>query len=241
MTTVEFGSVYFEGAESVSGFSACDSALVSLGNTVPGMELTWVKYKNLLVATRCACVDISWNTLNQLGYVFGHPVRIDGKSYLCRCPEMGPMEGDPNEWDDILDATTEDPNFWHCFGQWFWGQDTVEAHISHRMIRGYHSPRYSASCPPANHTAMLGFRPILEPLPPVPSDLNTLIGKLIFVSGPQGMTIGGKLVEFDEYDLLLENVANPQVKCDWISQTNGSTTVDRASVLWLTKTKKAPR
>lgn len=145
MTMVELGSVYLGETTSVSGFSACDSTLVSLGDTVPGMELMWVKYKNLLVSTNCVCVDISWNTLCRLGYVFGHPVRLDGKSYLCRCPELGPMEGDPNEWEDILAATTDDPDFWHCGHQWFWGQDTSEDMPSHRRIQGFHSPRNSAS------------------------------------------------------------------------------------------------
>lgn len=237
---VELGSVYFGGTASVPGFSACDSTLVSLGNTVPGMELEWVKYNNLLVSTNCVCVDISWNTLYRLGYTFGHPVCIDGKSYLCRCPELGPMEGDPNEWDDILAATTDDPGFWHCGHQWFWGQDTPKDMPLRRRIQGFHSPRNSASSASENHTALLGFRPILGPLPPVPSDLSTLVGKRIFISGPQGMTIGGKLVEFDEYDLILEHVSRVKTECNWVSKPSKDTIVDRASVLWLTETKKAP-
>lgn len=240
MTTVKLGSVYFGETASVPGFSACDSTLVSLGDTIPGMELEWVKYNNLLISTNCVCVDISWNTLCRLGYVFGHPVRIDGESYLCRCPELGSTEGDPTEWDDILAATTGDPDFWHCGHQWSWGKDTPEDMPSHRRIRGFHSPWNSASSAPENHTTMLGFRPILEPLPSIPSNLSTLIGKRIFISGPQGMTIGGKLVEFDEYDLLLENVASLHMKCDWVSQHNKSTTVARSAVLWLTKTKRPP-
>ena len=63
---IKLGSIYFGGEPQVPGEEFIDGDL-TFGDTVPGMELSWVKYKDLLVADRCVCDYISWEQLNELG------------------------------------------------------------------------------------------------------------------------------------------------------------------------------
>ena len=51
----------------------------------------------------------------------------------------------------------------------------------------------------------IGFRPLLKPLPPSPILDNSVIGKWVKVYGPQRISFGGKLVAFDDYDIVLVN------------------------------------
>lgn len=98
MEVLKFGSVYNNRTVQSVGFVCKDSAGFSLGDTVPGKEISWVKLKNgLIIADRCVCTKIHWEQLHEKGFVFGVPVTIDNKTYLCRCLRAGKKEGKPNE------------------------------------------------------------------------------------------------------------------------------------------------
>ena len=112
MTLVKLGSIYFDGNPVAPG-SALDGQQFSIGDTRPGKELQWVQDGRLLVADRCICVNISWDNLNKMGFVFGTLVVVDNNSYLCRCLKVGSWVGAPNEWDTLLDKYGEDNALWH--------------------------------------------------------------------------------------------------------------------------------
>ena len=96
MDIAKFGSLYLDGkaAEPMSGCEGITD--ISLGDTVFGDELSWVQDGDRLIADRCVCSIVSWDHLNEIGYICGRPAKIDGKPYRCRCLTGGAQMGDPN-------------------------------------------------------------------------------------------------------------------------------------------------
>ena len=124
MENLRFGTMY-EGGMPISPSSNANATMgLTLGDTVPGKEIRWLEFKNLLIADRCVCTGISWDDLRQAGLLDGKPVKIDGKDYLCRSLKVGSMPGEPNEWDDALNALGEDDKDWHWLGDRVWGRRT---------------------------------------------------------------------------------------------------------------------
>ena len=99
--------------------------------------ITWINPvgTNLLVADRVLLTMVSWDDLDEQGFVKGKEVHIGGKSYRCRLLQVGDTEGVPNEWDAILGTTTDDNGIWHWKNIWFWGMDAVKDMPSDRVIR----------------------------------------------------------------------------------------------------------
>ena len=159
------GSLYFNDHPVAVG-SKYDGQELSIGNTVPGEEITWVEVNGLLIADRCVCVSISAEQLDSLGFTAGKTITIDGQRYLCRLLKVGAERDVPNEWDAALDATSEDDRLWHWEDAFFWGQEPVEGWAAHRAYRGYFSARYWYYSSASYRFVLLGFRPALEPLRP---------------------------------------------------------------------------
>ena len=159
------GSLYFNDHPVAVG-SKYDGQELSIGNTVPGEEITWVEVNGLLIADRCVCVSISAEQLDSLGFTAGKTITIDGQRYLCRLLKVGAERDAPNEWDAALDATSDEDDLWHWEEAFFWGQEPIEDFPTRRASRGYFSARrwghYSASY----RCVDLGFRPVLELLGP---------------------------------------------------------------------------
>lgn len=89
LNIVQMGTVYFDGEPQKVGAQYRFQQL-SVGKTVPGKELQWVRLKNgLLISRCCACKDISWNSLQKNGVITGELVELNGELYLCRCPQAG--------------------------------------------------------------------------------------------------------------------------------------------------------
>ena len=62
--------------------------------------------------------------------------------------------------------------------------------------------------------------------------LKSLVGKKIIIYGPTGWTISGKLVRYDNYDLVLEECSYlPDLT--WASKVDGELIIDRNAVEWL--------
>lgn len=72
METIELGSVYLDGQARNPGCFSEESSDVTVGNTMRGKALEWVQYKDLLIATRCACFSVSWENLIALASSLGH-------------------------------------------------------------------------------------------------------------------------------------------------------------------------
>ena len=159
------GSLYFNDHPVAVG-SKYDGQELSIGNTVPGEEITWVEVNGLLIADRCVCVSISAEQLDSLGFTAGKTITIDGQRYLCRLLKVGAEPDVPNEWDAALDATSEDDDLWHWEGMFFWGQESVEGWTASRAHRGYYSAHHWNGRSASHRGVSVGFRPALEPLDP---------------------------------------------------------------------------
>lgn len=94
MKILTMGSLCLNGKPLPPGYPLKGEVNLALGNTVPGNAIQWVKVGDLLVADRCICTGVSWDDLNELGYIFGNPVCIDGVPYTCRSLWLW---GTPNE------------------------------------------------------------------------------------------------------------------------------------------------
>ncbi len=159
------GSMYFNGVAAAVG-GKYDGQELTIGDTVPGKEITWVEVNGLLIADRCVCTDISAEQLDDLGYTKGKPISIDGRQYLCRLLKVGAKPDVPNEWDAALDATSEDDKLWHWEDAFFWGQESIEEYPLLRAVRGWVSARFWYNYSASTRSVYVGFRPALEPLKP---------------------------------------------------------------------------
>ena len=230
---VNLGSLYLNGQPKDLGVEY-NGEVLSFGNTIPGKTIPFVKWGELLVASQCVCSNIRWEQLNKAGYILGRPVKIDGVPYLCRSLKVGDENDVPNEWDSILDDLGEDDSLWHWGSGYFWGQETARHHASHRAVRGYHSARYWDYYYAAYRDVYVGFRPVLEPLPPEPLISDALIRADLKVYGSDTAIIG-QLVEYTDYDLVMVSNADlrlPQ-QCQWARRDGKHIIIDRTAVIWV--------
>ena len=230
---VNLGSLYLNGQPKDLGVEY-NGEVLSFGNTIPGKTIPFVKWGELLVASQCVCSNIRWEQLNKAGYILGRPVKIDGVPYLCRSLKVGDENDVPNEWDSILDDLGEDDSLWHWGSGYFWGQETARHHASHRAVRGYHSARHWYIYNAAFRNVYVGFRPVLEPLPPEPLISDALIRADLKVYGSDTAIIG-QLVEYTDYDLVMVSNADlrlPQ-QCQWARRDGKHIIIDRTAVIWV--------
>ena len=228
------GECQLNGIAQMPWFDYDGSADISFGDTVPGRELQWVKLKNgLLIADRCVCTSIFWEDLDKKGFALGTPITIDGEAYWCRCLQVGSEEGEPNEWDSALDEAGEDNDLWHWKEKYFWGQETLKYGASSRAIRGYYSARHWFDDSATRRSASLGFRPALEYLGSAPCSPDTLVGKKTKTYCPDGVAIEGRLVDFSDYDIVLEASTPVPVGCSWATTEGRNIVIDQGNIIWL--------
>lgn len=156
-------------------------------------SITWIKpdSMNLFVADRVLLNSISWDDLNNAGFVEGKIVNIGGRRYRCRLLQAGDSKYATNEWDSVLNATTEDDGLWHWKSILFWGVDTIPDWVAYRSVRGHKSARYWYFGSTHSRDNYLGFRPALEPLPSdvlETDELTILEGQKFVVSQLQDTT-----------------------------------------------------
>lgn len=149
----------------VLGYNGTD---FGIGDTVPGKEITWLKLGDIWVCDRNILQDISWETLNKKGFVFGKKIEIDNEKYTLRIltgsdgKDYG--EGCGNEWDHLADEYDEDNDILHFDNMYSWCQETYYDDASDRSIRGYNSARSYNCCDTTTTDAIIGWRPVLEKL-----------------------------------------------------------------------------
>ena len=230
---VNLGSLYLNGQP--KGLEVkYNGEVLSFGNTDSERAIPFVKWGELLVASQCVCSNIRWEQLNKAGYILGRPVKIDGVPYLCRSLKVGDENDVPNEWDSILDDLGEDDSLWHWGSGYFWGQETARHHASHRAVRGYPSARFWGNNSATTRVVYVGFRPVLEPLPPEPLISDALIRADLKVYGSDTAIIG-QLVEYTDYDLVMVSNADlrlPQ-QCQWARRDGKHIIIDRTAVIWV--------
>lgn len=229
---VNLGSLYFNATPVIPGAMYQPNLSLAIGNTVPRHKIQWLKDGDHLIAIGNVCNDISWERLHRLGFIFGTPIRIDDRLYLCRSLKVGSKKGEDSEWDNLVAHYGEDNTLWHWREVFFWGQDSVQGDDHLCAVRGCYSAKYFGHYHVATHGTGLGFRPVLEPLPCPSTSLDTLLGKNISAYGSQGHVIKGVLAEFDEYDIVLTSAAPVPEKCTWAYQEGAEVVVSRGQVLW---------
>lgn len=128
-------------------------------NVVDGME-RWSKNGVLLIADRVLLVNVTRKDLSINHFLRnGTVVSLKGKPYLCRLPYIGFDKSDTiNEWDDVLNRTTDDNDIWHWNTVGTMGQETSS------FTRGFTSPHGWYKFSGSVRTLTIGFRPALEPL-----------------------------------------------------------------------------
>lgn len=210
---IKLGSLYINETP-VATDSEYRKGTMIIGNTVRGMELSFIRAGNILVSDHIICPRISWTRLNKFGYIFGKEILIDGQPYLCRSLKVGDKAGTLSEWDSILDKIGETDSLLYWHGKYFWGQETAANNAAHRVLRGYRSARCWCSTKATAQNVVVGFRPILEPLTIDLPDPADLVGQQVLVVGPNG-SIAGELLDCTDYDLFLAPVPGMRVlsKC----------------------------
>lgn len=227
---ITLGSLYFDGVPQ----AICDTyngGEISFGPAVPDMEIEWVKLKNgFLISNATLCTYISWMELHSQGFVFGTPVQIDGTTYLCRCLKVGAEDGAPNEWDAALDEAGESNDLWNWAGTDFWGQETTSEGA--RAARACYGSRKWNEYPADSLYGGLGFRPLLEPLRGIYTT-DGLIGKNVRIFDLDSNSIAGRLLDVDDYDLIVVPSTPPLDSCSWAQQNGEKTIVNRSKILWI--------
>ena len=233
MEIKNFGSLYLNGQPSELN-AVYGGGDISLGDTVPGKAIHFVKWKDLWVASEIICPNASWNDLEKYNFITGWPIRIDGVLYLCRSLKVGEERDVPNEWDSILDELGEDDSLWHWSKQLFWGQEISKKRGSFRAVRGRHSARYWNDLSATTRHVTVGFRPVLEPLAPEPLISDALIRADLKVYGPDTAIIG-QLVEYTDYDLVMAPNTKLRLprKCQWARRDGKRIIIDRAAIVWM--------
>lgn len=222
------GSVYFDGLAAHPGFY-CNTGNFVIGDTVDGMELRWIQMGNMLVADRCVCLGISWDTLNSMGYIFGHPISIDGQPYLCRSLKVGTEETtDFSEWDALLNIESANAII-HWKNIYSWGQELLKGRPERRAVRGFITAHNWTHRDSTYQRQDIGFRPVLEPLASDLSDIT--VGSNMKVYGPHGQIVEGVLTNFTDYDLAMTTESSDFDLSGWAVQCGEEVLVSRSSIL----------
>lgn len=234
MEIVQLGSLYLNGEVRTPGTVKGVFETPSIGDTVGGHEIQWVKDGERLIADRCIVQNITWNDLDVFGFIFGCPVLIDGKRYLCRSLKGGALPETPNEWDDLLKTHGGKESLWHWQRVYFWCQ---EDHEGQKVVRGsVFADRWRTF--ESSHTEpFVGFRPVLEPLSSELVVPGSLVGKIVKVHGPRGMVITGMLKGVDDYDLTLHLADSMLCPTDGVQANGEFATIDLNSVLQVQEVK----
>lgn len=234
---VKLGSLYFD-HKPVNVGSAYNDKPLSIGDTVPGKEIQWIKDGNRLIADRCVCDEISWVQLNQMGLTKGAPIFVDGRAYLCRCPQTEPIF---SEWYFLVDKYGDANELWHWNHTYFWSQNeegeeaTRESDVARCAVRGYYSAIHNGWFDRTAQLKGLGFRPVLEQMLTSLKISRALVGQKVQLYGPSGGPLTGTLERFDDYDLVLNCAPPLPTGCNWIGLSGGMVIVPRSAVLWIHK------
>lgn len=236
MEKKKLGTLYCDGKPELPSLICKDSRHITIGPTIPGKELKWVDAGEILVADRCVCLDISWDDLNALGFVFGHPVWIDNEPYLCRCLKVGNQLSKTNEWDRLLEQFGKGNDLWNAKGQYFFGQETVLGQELNRMVRGGDRADDNGHLDHTSRLTYVGFRPVLEPLAPSIRLDEALIGTRIEVWGSQALSVKGQLAGLDDYDMVLRDVSGLLDDCCWAHLDGSNAIISKKKVSYIRTT-----
>lgn len=142
---------------------------ITLVDTKPGFEITWLPIsEDVLVCDRNLINNISWETIEEAGFVDGKEVTIDGRKYIARL--MTGSDGEKygeeedNEWDKMMDLYNESNDMTHFEDMYSWCKEAYYRYSSSRSIRGYITARYYNYGTASYANAYIGLRLALQRL-----------------------------------------------------------------------------
>lgn len=236
MEIVKFGSFYADNIAQHSGVEIEGNHVLSLGDTVPGMEIQWVHEGKMFVADRCACLNVTRDELVKPGgpvETGRKVVSIDGKPYLSRF--VG------NLWEPLVAAAAESglpsmqvPDFWRCENEGFW-TDTISAKSNSHVaaVIGLGEPSSIVFLDSGLLRHDVGYRPVLEALPEIPLD-SKLKRKFIHIHCKGGYLLTGWFQEATDYDITIK--PRYDGPCGFPGSRdigNGLSVIDRSIVLYV--------
>lgn len=164
----------------------------------PSQRLNWHVFQGessrLMIADRMLLTRVSWQDLDEVGFIFGTEVSIDGRTFRCRLltggdtPRDDPYQGasGPNEWDALVGGAAKGApvptpidhvaplgpdhlasahnRLWNWFGAVSWTAEPVSSRADGRVCRGYHGPTYFYVNTVDHRHEDIGWRPVLEEL-----------------------------------------------------------------------------
>ncbi len=147
---------------------------ICISNSVAGKDflINWIELApDLYIADRNLINNISWDSLNEAGLVFGNKrLLIDGEYYALRLPSGS--DGKPgkygrgchNEWDQMMDLCHEDNNLAHWYFMYNWcKEDHFEEYRNH-VVRGSYPAREIIGFSSNFRDFNIGWRPVLQRL-----------------------------------------------------------------------------
>lgn len=239
MEIVKFGSLYVDNIAQHSGVEIKGDHVLSLGDTIPGMEIQWVHEGKMFVADRCACLNVTHDQLFKPGgpaEMGRKVVGIDGKPYLSGF--VGKL------WESLVAAAAESglpsmqaPDFWHCENAGFW-TGTINAKSNPHMaeVIGLGEPGNMVFLDPGLLRQDIGYRPVLEALPEIPLD-SKLKRKFINIHCKGGYLLTGWFQEATDYDIIIKPRYDGPYGFSWSRDIgNGLSAIDRSIVLYVCQT-----
>lgn len=141
---------------------------ISIGDTVSGMELHWVRVGDNYICDRVVLLRVSMKQLFLAGLYggAGTPVTIDGKPYRLRVPINGCFREDDCEITKAVEMCHGDSSILHMLPG-FWGMRVpndryTQSYRDSYPVRGFGTNDFS--CLPDGSYPGVGFRPVLEPV-----------------------------------------------------------------------------
>lgn len=196
-----FGSLYV-GDKFMKPGKEMPEGVIEFMNS-PLSPVRWALINGKWYCLNTYCLGISWEDLRIMGYVYGRPVTIDGKSYLCRCPQLKPG----GEWDQVVKSAkgvVSWENKSTCFyGQEYFPEDSY-SEDARCSIAGRYGVEIVVSGSVDEHDPNTGWRPVLEPIDgptcdPTPALLNSPVS--VFLGS---YCLHGALLSYTDYDVVIQ-------------------------------------
>lgn len=154
MEIVKFGNLYLGEAPAVGGswVPYIENMDISIRSTYyPNFPIEWVKvHDSLYVARTVLLTNISLESLDKQGYVYGRDLVIDGRRYIARMLRVG----EQGELENILAAAGDDAPSLFIHEKGFYGLELVDLTIAGER-----------RCTTGNGRVKTGVR--MEPVPQV--------------------------------------------------------------------------
>lgn len=214
---------------------------ITIEDTPPtgGMEFFKLN-ESCFVSTQVWLPQVTWLDLSRFGFDSGVFVKIGDRHYPCRLPYVGTLEDDPNEWDDLLKKLNEkELKLVNRQGLSFWGTEVAKTGFNqnwnNRMVRGGYAAVTRSQQPINFFEHNLGFRPVLDRLPPEP-ELSGILGQNVSIFSLYGTFVSGQLLSISDYDMVLRPIiAVPGSWSSWSRRDGNKIIIDRKKIKYVEK------